>query len=111
MCCKLLNHSSNLNDVYIKIEAYTHTHTHTWWFTLTDIVDLPQPGVSVAGQIVSDHLTFSQQGDEDGDWDGDDQDAHQELPVAWWRFRVHRGGCDSSKVYFAVSYFVLHCNP
>lgn len=56
----------------------THTHTYmnkcdiksiitTWCFTLADIVSLPQPCVSVAGQILSNHLTFSQQGDDNGD--------------------------------------------
>lgn len=73
-------------------------HTHTWWLTLADIVDLPQPCVSVAGQIVPDHLTFGQQGDEDGDWDDGDQEAHQEHPVAWRRFRVHCGGYNSPKI-------------
>lgn len=53
----------------------------TWWLTLTDGVRLPQPGVSVAGQVLSDHAAFGQNGDEDGEADGDGDNGHQELPV------------------------------
>lgn len=53
----------------------------TWWLTLTDGVRLPQPGVSVAGQVLSDHAAFGQNGDEDGEADGDGQNGHQEPPV------------------------------
>lgn len=53
----------------------------TWWLTLTDGVCLPQPGVSVAGQVLLDHAAFGQKGDEDGDADGDGDNGHQEIPV------------------------------
>lgn len=65
----------------------------TWGITLANVVSLPQPGVPVAGQVASNHLAFSQEGDEDGDGDGCNQDGHQELPVladefAWLAQRV-----------------------
>lgn len=54
---------------------------HTWWSTLADVVGFSQPCVAVAGQVMSNHLTFSQECYDDWDGDGWDQDGHQELPL------------------------------
>lgn len=59
----------------------------TWWFTLADVICFSEPRVSVAGQVTQNHLALSQKGDEEGDTDGRDQYAHQELPVVTGRLR------------------------
>lgn len=77
--------------------------TPTWRLTLTDAIRLLQSGVSVAGQVLSDHAALGQKGDEDGEADRDDENGHQELPVFRGIFCSCPSACQRKNIYIFIS--------